>query len=699
MKYFALLFLSLFLIIPSSFSAVVRTGGGGGSGGASSQWDDVTGGINYAGGNVGIATTLPSAKLEIGGIGNAVTDNYGLLVRPKTAGTNNWNIYSGTDVANLFMTYFDYARYSDNVLSSYNNGKSGFAPIAQDNSGNDVFGVLGAAISTAPSGTVSAVVGIEQDAINAGNANVTTLVGQTQNVANAGAGVVDEGIGMLALPVQNTGAGSVTKAYGIKAENQTVGSAYNWNIYSGNPISDFNPVTFDVTTLSSQNVFASVNSAGHYATGGFLSQSNDPTSVTAAISYADSTAANPSSVLGHELLGTFSGSGTAVRVASAGTFVGNGGPGIIADAVGLIVFHNSSYGGGSITRNTGVLVEDQTEGGTNYAFRTGLGKVYFGDNVGIGTDMTSATGRLVVIGGNVGIGTIIPQGALTVMSGNVGIGTWKPSALLQVSKDATDGTVMQVGTGANTQSSINFQSTRAMVGYDGGNVNLQGGIGKGASMSVNSGVFGSGTLLIIAAGSGDRSALSGNSITNTTTLAGATLVAAGNNVGIGTINPIGSRLIVNGMVSIGTANSSYVTTAAPSGGLIVEGNVGIGSLTPGSGLDIASVKTRLTQNSHFITTAITAPTVANNDCGTTSQGTIVAKSSDNSGTVTVGTLAVTSCAVTFATAWTNAPNCIVIDDTSILTVRPGTISTTKLTINSTTSMSGDNVTWICNGNE
>ncbi|MFA5872287.1 MAG: tail fiber domain-containing protein [Parcubacteria group bacterium] len=71
-------------------------------------------------------------------------------------------------------------------------------------------------------------------------------------------------------------------------------------------------------------------------------------------------------------------------------------------------------------------------------------------------------------------------------------------------------------------------------------------------------------------------------------------------VGIGTTSP-GNKLSVSGGVGIGTTNpaSIYLSTAAPDGGLITEGNVGIGTLDPNERLEIGGGNLRVWNDSEL----------------------------------------------------------------------------------------------------
>lgn len=79
-------------------------------------------------------------------------------------------------------------------------------------------------------------------------------------------------------------------------------------------------------------------------------------------------------------------------------------------------------------------------------------------------------------------------------------------------------------------------------------------------------------------------------------------------------------------------------------------------------------------------------------CGTTPTIT----GSDMAGKITVGSTTTTSCAFTFAAAYSNAPACVVAGNNSAVTYA-ATTTTTIMTFVSSADMAGDVVSYICIG--
>ena len=196
----------------------------------------------------------------------------------------------------------------------------------------------------------------------------------------------------------------------------------------------------------------------------------------------------------------------------------------------------------------------------------------------------------MIVQGNVGIGTTTPQTSLSVVGGNVGIGTW-----------AAAGGNLIVNGGGNVGIGSAWPGQRVDVN---GTVRM-----TGLTMSGSSPI--SGYVLTASDSAGDTTWSSpgsvsgwvfvGNNLYNTNSGNVGINTLNGANVGIGTSTPQGGFVVTNGNVGIGTwtaANTlsivggmgigpaTYANITAPTNGLIVSGNVGIGTTTPQTGLSV-----------------------------------------------------------------------------------------------------------------
>lgn len=203
---------------------------------------------------------------------------------------------------------------------------------------------------------------------------------------------------------------------------------------------------------------------------------------------------------------------------------------------------------------------------------------------------TQNTTDVSLAGGNVGVGTTkTTTSALTVIGGNVGVGTWIPAALLSVGTGSafrvdSTGTIVRAGNGV-----VSIDNT-GMTGTNSGSSVAYGNLGSGASST---------STITGGANANSSAKLRSTSAAGTTDFLTfqtgsqqeAMRIDTNRNVGIGSYgaNTNFHSLGVVGNVGIGTGySSSYIGTVAPSGGMIVEGNVGIGTVSPTQALVLGS---------------------------------------------------------------------------------------------------------------
>jgi hypothetical protein len=254
-----------------------------------------------------------------------------------------------------------------------------------------------------------------------------------------------------------------------------------------------------------------------------------------------------------------------------------------------------------------------TEGYSSYITTTPTaGGLVTEGNIGIGT-WKIGSAALSVMNGNVGFGTWAASSALEVEGGNVGIGTINSPSQIYVYGNVSNGTagifLNHVGT-INPVTKLNLftnkgnsgQWSLVNVGNGAHDMSIQNN-GNGKSKLTTTGLFVTGSNNVVGFGgsgisSGSNLAVGANYYTLAAPTNGAMIQG---NVGLGTIKP-GSVLTVVGNIGIGTVQDgdSYIINAAPKGGMAIEGNVGIGTWLPNAALIVRSGNVGIgTANANF----------------------------------------------------------------------------------------------------
>jgi hypothetical protein len=208
------------------------------------------------------------------------------------------------------------------------------------------------------------------------------------------------------------------------------------------------------------------------------------------------------------------------------------------------------------------------------------------------------------------------------------------------------------GAAATTASRNATLGDSVLLAITSGNDNLAAGSTAGTKVTSGGSnvLLGSNTASQITTGS-NNTVLGGN-------VASTTLATGSGNILIGTSNAVDTA-------AGGTSNFLNI-------GNLVEGDLSIG---------------------HFVLNG-TAPTIGSgsSDCGTTP----AIAGNDNVGLVTVGSSTNGSkCTITFHTAWTTAPVCVALNQTTGNLLRP-TAATGTLTLNGTLT-AADKLSYMCKG--
>lgn len=285
---------------------------------------------------------------------------------------------------------------------------------------------------------------------------------------------------------------------------------------------------------------------------------------------------------------------------------------------------------------------------------------------------------------------------------------------------AADGSLITSLTGANVVGNISGNAATVTT-----NANLTGPVtsvgnatlivgpinlsGSTSTIVTNSSVtagafFGDGSHLTGTA-KGSSSQLQYNS--GSGTMAGSNLTWDGGNNFVFSGGGGAALTVLNSGGNTSLTTAGNLSIAPPSGGQLTLNSSGVSGITMnvgGQGLTITIAGTGIATINSALTIGSSLTVTSGIILSSTTQGSIAcdagtpslsATCTDQHCTYTAGAAAA-NCTYTFAKPWPKTPDCICVDDTSILAIK-ATASTTALICTAAVSLGGDNITFLCMG--